>query len=115
MCECAHVACRPLQERMQGVPHAHVCRYARTDASTAAGRQHVHVCPSNQREARRIQNPGNLGTHSTCQVFDISGNKVTRVDEAIGQLTLLKELDVSGNEISQLPESLGTLPKLEVR
>lgn len=48
-------------------------------------------------------------------MLELSGNKIQKVDDSIGQLALLKELDLSGNEITTVSDALGTLPKLEVR
>lgn len=48
-------------------------------------------------------------------VLELSGNQLTRIDDNVGGMTMLKELDLSGNMLSQLSEALGTLPKLEVR
>lgn len=47
-------------------------------------------------------------------VLELSGNQLTRIDENVGHMHMLKELDLSGNMLTQLHENLGTLPKLEV-
>jgi Leucine-rich repeat (LRR) protein len=47
-------------------------------------------------------------------VLELSGNQITRVEDSIGNMVMLKELDLSGNMLSHLSDALGMLPKLEV-
>jgi hypothetical protein len=47
-------------------------------------------------------------------VLELSGNQITRVEDSIGSMIMLKELDLSGNMLSHLSDALGMLPKLEV-
>lgn len=48
-------------------------------------------------------------------VLELSGNQLTRVDDFIESMTMLKELDLSGNMLTHVSDALGSLPKLEVR
>ena len=48
-------------------------------------------------------------------VLELSGNQVTRIDENIGNMLMLKELDLSGNAVQQLHDNICLLQKLEVR
>ena len=47
--------------------------------------------------------------------LELSGNQLTRVDDFIENMQMLKELDLSGNMITHVSDAIGSLPKLEVR
>jgi internalin A len=47
-------------------------------------------------------------------VLDLSGNQLSTLSEAIGQLSQLKKLNLSGNQLSTLPEAIGQLSQLQV-
>jgi Leucine-rich repeat (LRR) protein len=46
--------------------------------------------------------------------LELSGNQLTRVDDFIESMQMLKELDLSGNMITHVSDAIGSLPKLEV-
>ncbi len=48
-------------------------------------------------------------------VLELSGNQLTRVDDFIESMTMLKELDLSGNLLNHVSDAIGLLPNLEVR
>lgn len=48
-------------------------------------------------------------------VLELSGNQLTRVDDFIENMTMLKELDLSGNLLNHISDAIGLLPNLEVR
>lgn len=47
-------------------------------------------------------------------VLELSGNQLTRVDDFIENMTMLKELDLSGNLLNHVSDAIGSLPNLEV-
>jgi len=48
-------------------------------------------------------------------VLELSGNQLTRVEDFIENMTMLKELDLSGNLLNHVSDTIGLLPNLEVR
>lgn len=47
-------------------------------------------------------------------VLELSGNQLTRVEDNIESMDMLKELDLSGNLINHVTDGVGMLPNLEV-
>jgi internalin A len=57
--------------------------------------------------------PEAIGQLTQLQLLNLSGNQLTALSEAIGQLTQLQELDLSGNQLTALPEAIGQLTQLQ--
>ena len=57
--------------------------------------------------------PEALGQLSQLQRLDLSSNRLTSVPEALGQLSQLQRLDLSSNRLTSVPEALGQLSQLQ--
>lgn len=57
--------------------------------------------------------PEALGQLTQLTALNLSGNQLTKLPESIGQLRNLQTLDVSDNRLTALPESLGDLTQLQ--
>ncbi len=58
--------------------------------------------------------PESVGQLSQLRVLNVSRNQLTALPESVGQLSQLQELSVSANQLTALPESVGQLSQLRV-